>query len=129
MAKVKLKIHINKEKIIKELDSDNTLTKIREELLGDITFPFIFCNDDEEEIPKENESNIKLKDILDGKNLYLKKEKINRKMLGEKIKSENGFDFYVYPQIELTEIEKKRSSNIMVIGETVLENLLGFIVL
>ena len=118
MSKVKIKIHINKEKIIKELDKENTLTKIREELLDDITFPFIFCNEDEEEIPKENESNMKLDDILDGKNLYLKKEKINRKMLGEKVKSENGFDFYVYPQIELTEMEKKRSSNIMVIGET-----------
>ena len=118
MSKVKIKIHINKEKIIKELDKENTLTKIREELLDDITFPFIFCNEDEEEIPKENESNMKLDDILDGKNLNLKKEKINRKMLGEKIKSENGFDFYVYPQIELTEIEKNRSSNIMVIGET-----------
>ena len=118
MSKVKIKININKEKIIKELDKENTLTKIREELLDDITFPFIFCNEDEEEIPKENESNMKLKDILDGKNLYLKKEKINRKMLGEKIKSENGFDFYVYSQIELTEMEKKHSSNIMVIGET-----------
>ena len=118
MSKVEIKIRINKEKIIKELDKENTLTKIREELLDDITFPFIFCNDDEEEIPKEKESNMKLDDILDGKNLNLKKEKINRKMLGEKIKSENGFDFYVYPQIELTEIEKNRSSNIMVIGET-----------
>ena len=80
MSKVEIKIRINKEKIIKELDKENTLTKIREELLDDITFPFIFCNDDDEDIPKEKESNMKLDDILVGKNLKLKKEKINRKI-------------------------------------------------
>ena len=118
MPKLKIKIRINKERINKELDDDNVLTKIREELLDEITFPFIFCNEDEEEISKENESTIILKNILDGSNLYLKKEKIKRNMKGQKIKSENGLDFYVYPQKELTEMEKKRSSNIMVIGET-----------
>ena len=55
---------------------------------------------------------------MDGKNLYLKKEKIKRTMLGEKVEIKNGLDFYVYPQIELSDIEKKRSSNLMVIGET-----------
>jgi len=114
----KIKVRINKKKIIKDLDTDLSLTKIRKLLLDDITFPFIFLNEDEEEIQKDKESHIKLEDILDGKNLYLQKEIIIRKMLGEKVETKNGLDFYIYPQRELTEIEKRRSSNIMVFGET-----------
>ena len=39
-------------------------------------------------------------------------------MLGEKKESKNGIDYYVYPEYEFTEEEKRKSSNIMVIGET-----------
>ena len=39
-------------------------------------------------------------------------------MLGEKVNTENGLDFYVFPQEELTDAEEQRSINIMVIGET-----------
>lgn len=116
MGKKPIKIRTKKKKIVKELDTDELLIKVREQLLEDIYFPFVFLKDDEEtDIPKEDESTTKLKDILDGKNLYLK---IKRTMLGEKIKSKDGFDFYVYPQKELNDIEKKCSTNIMVIGET-----------
>jgi DNA replicative helicase MCM subunit Mcm2 (Cdc46/Mcm family) len=114
----RIKVRINNKKIIKELDTELSLTEIRKLLLDDVLFPFIFLNEDEEEIQKDKESHTKLEDILDGKNLYLQKEKIIRKMLGEKIETKNGLDIYLFPQRELTEIEKRRSSNIMVFGET-----------
>ena len=39
-------------------------------------------------------------------------------MLGRKIETKNGLDFYLYPQRKLTEEEKNSSLNIMVIGDT-----------
>ena len=43
-------------------------------------------------------------------------------MLGEKVEQKDGLNdglnYYIYPQIELTESEKNNSSNIIVIGET-----------
>ena len=38
-------------------------------------------------------------------------------MLGEKVETKNGLDFYVFPQEELTYTKDQRSINIMVIGE------------
>ena len=119
MGKKKVKIHLDeKGKIDKELDVEMSLADVRKELLDIITFPFVFADEDEKEIPKDKEDNTKLEDILDGKNLYVKKEKIVRKMLGVKCGSKDGIDFYVYPQKKLTNEEKNCSSNIMVIGET-----------
>ena len=115
--KIKIKIQFQKNYIPKELCIENTLIQIREELSKEIDFPFIFLNEDEEEILKEKESSIKLKDILDGKYLYLKKE-IKRDMFGTKIETRNGINFYLYPKKELSPIEKNISLNIMLIGET-----------
>ena len=87
MIKKKIKIRAS-EKLIKEieLDIDTKLSNIRNILENEISFNFIFLNEDEEEIKKEEESEIKLADILDGKNLYLKKV-IFRQMLGEKVET------------------------------------------
>lgn len=63
-----------------ELETEKVLSKIRKDLLDTVTFPFIFVDDDDKEIPKEKETSIKLEDILDGKNLNLKKERLNQKM-------------------------------------------------
>ena len=111
MGKTKIKIHLEGEgRIIIEIE-------IRKDLLDVVKFPFIFVDDDDNEIPKEKESATKLKDILGRKNLTLKKidEKI---MLGRKIESKNRLDFYLYPQINLTNEEKDKSLNIMILGET-----------
>ena len=119
MGKEKIKVHPGDQEIIKiELEIEKFLTEIRNDLLDSVTFPFIFVDEDDNEIPKEKESTTKLKDILDGKNLNLKKEKIKRVMLGRKVESKEGLDFYVYPQVKLTNEEKDSSSNIMIIGET-----------
>ena len=117
MIKKKIKIRAS-EKLIKEieLDIDTKLSNIRNILENEISFNFIFLNEDEEEIKKEEESEIKLADILDRKNLYLKKV-IFRQMLGEKVETKKGLDFYVFPLEELTYAEEQRSINIMVIGE------------
>ena len=117
MIKKKIKIRASK-KLIKEieLDIDTKLSNIRNILENEISFNFIFLNEDKEEIKKEEESEIKLADILDGNYLYLKKV-IFRQMLGEKVETKNGLDFYVFPQEELTYTKDQRSINIMVIGE------------
>jgi len=109
---------MSKKILDKEIETEITLTKLREQLLADITFPYLFLNSEEEEIPKEKEPNMILEDILEGRVLYLKKEIVIRKMLGEKVETKDGLDYYVYPTKEFTEEELKRSSNIMVIGET-----------
>ena len=116
---MKIKIHQG-DKVKKEieLDKESILSDIRNILENEIKFDFIFLNEDEKEIKKEDESVKTLDDILDGKNLYLKKVIFKRKMLGEKIETKNGLDFYVFPQEELTYTEDQRSINIMIIGET-----------
>ena len=118
MTKKKIKIHEG-DKVIKEieLDKESILSDIRNILENEIKFDFTFLNE-EEEIKREDESAKTLDDILDGKNLYLKKEIFKRTMLGEKVETKNGLDFYVFPQEELTYTEDQRSINIMVIGET-----------
>ena len=115
----KVKIYVNeKKKLEKELDTNSLLIDIRKELLDCILFPYIFLDEDENVIEKDKEKETKLKDILSGKNLQLKKEIIERKMLGEFKKNKNGLNYYIYPKIDLSIEEKQYSSNIMVIGET-----------
>ena len=83
MGKKKIKVLLNEQKILdKEIETEITLTKLREQLLADITFPYLFLNSEEEEIPKEKEPNMILEDILEGRVLYLKKEIVIRIMLG-----------------------------------------------
>lgn len=108
----------NRGKIKVELDPNEYLPEIRKQLLDTITFPFIFLDPDENDIPKEKECETQLKDILEGRSLFLKKEIINREMLGKKVETKYGMDFYVYPQKKFTNEELESSSNIMIIGET-----------
>ena len=119
MSKKKIKVREGNNLLFEiELDTKAELIDIRKELENNIKFHFIFLNEDEKEIKKEDESQTLLKDILDGKNLYLKKEIIKRIMRGEKVETKNGLDFYVYPEENLKYSEIERSINIMVIGET-----------
>ena len=76
MTKKKIKIHEG-DKVIKEieLDKESILSDIRNKLENEIKFDFTFLNE-EEEIKREDESAKTLDDILDGKNLYLKKRNI-----------------------------------------------------
>ena len=116
---MKIKVNLgNKGKIKMDLNPNNSLSEIRKELLEIITFSFIFKDSDENDIPKEKEPEIILKDILDGKNLYLGKEVVNRVMLGKKVNFRNGLVFYEYPQRIFTNEEMDSSTNILVIGET-----------
>ena len=54
---------------------------------------------------------MKLEEILDGRNINLKRNKKKR------IEQKNGLYFYAYLQKELTDKEYNWSYNIMVIGE------------
>jgi hypothetical protein len=78
--KRQLKLDVNGEKKLeKELNTNSLLIDIRkEELLDDISFTYIFLDDEDNEIEKNKENDTKLKDIFDGKNLQLKKEIIKR---------------------------------------------------
>ena len=117
--KKKLKICVNgKKKLEKELNPNSLLIEIRKELLDSIFFPYIFLDDEDNEIEKDKENETKLKDILDGKNVQLKKEIKERKPIGEFKKNKNGLNYYIYPYINLSIEEKQYSSNIMIIGET-----------
>ena len=61
------------------MNTNSLLIDIRkEELLDDISFTYIFLDDEDNEIEKNKENDTKLKDIFDGKNLQLKKEIIKR---------------------------------------------------
>ena len=119
MSEKEIKIQFEGKQIQKlKLDTKQKLTKIREALLSIILVPFIFLDEDENEIQKDLENTKTLKEILDGKNLNLKKEIIQRKILGSKIGSIGNLSIYEYPSIQLTEKEKESSTNILVIGET-----------
>ena len=120
MSKKLIKVHLNEKKTIKlELEKGEVLKNIRKELINDVPFPFIFLDDEDNEISQEEERVKTLKDILDGNNLNLKKKVIeNRKILGNKIKSKDKLDYYLYPQFKLNTEQEERSTNILVIGET-----------
>ena len=102
----------------KELNHNSLLIVIRKELQDVIFFPYIFLDDEDNEIEKNKENETILKEILDGKNVQLKKEIKERKMLGEFKKNKNGLNYYIYPKINLGIEEKQYSSNINIIGET-----------
>jgi hypothetical protein len=82
-------IDINGENQLKiKLNTESSLKEIRTILLDSITFPFKFVyiddNEEEKDIQKEDEIGKTLNDILQGRYLLIKKEKINRKILGKK---------------------------------------------
>ena len=101
-----------------ELDLNSNLNTARDSLEKSIDFNFSFLNDDNQEISKEDELSMTLDDILDGKKLHIKKQKKYREILGKKIDTKNGIDYYLYPKCDLTDEQKKISTNIMTIGET-----------
>ena len=114
-----IRVNLNQNKILdKEWDTNTNLKIIRDELKNLSLDNFIFLDKEDQEIPKEIEENKILNEILDGRNLYLKKEKKQRIILGNKIDTINDLDIYLYPTKELTNEEKEISSNIIVFGET-----------
>ena len=71
----KIKIDLcGKEIIIKKLNINCILNVLRNQLINIVSFPFIFLDKDDNEIETIMEGKIKLKDILDGKNLHIKKK-------------------------------------------------------
>ena len=120
MSKRKIKVHLNDKKTIQlELDTEEVLKNTRKELINHVTFPFIFLDDEDNEISQDEERVKILNDILDGKNLNLKKKIIeNRKILGNKIGSKGKLDYHLYPQFKLTADQEDCSTNILVVGET-----------
>ena len=75
MATKKVKVYLGKDDIVTlELQTNILLEKFREILLEHINFDYIFLLDDvNTEVSKNEVSDLKLKDILDGKRLYIKK--------------------------------------------------------
>ena len=75
MATKQVKVCLGKDDIVTiELQTNILLEKFREILLEHINFDYIFLLDDvNTEVSKNEVSDLKLKDILDGKRLYIKK--------------------------------------------------------
>lgn len=75
MATKQVKVYLGKNDIVTlELQINILLEKFREILLEHINFDYIFLLDDvNTEVSKNEVSDLKLKDILDGKRLYIKK--------------------------------------------------------
>jgi hypothetical protein len=75
MATKQVKVYLGKNDIVTlELQTNILLEKFREILLEHINFDYIFLLDDvNTEVSKNEVSDLKLKDILDGKRLYIKK--------------------------------------------------------
>ena len=107
-------------KTIKEIEINvkSNLKIAREKLKKYINFPFVFVDDSSNEISLDDEILYILDDILDGKNLYIKKKFKKRQILGEIIDSKNDLNFYLFPNVDLSETQKKEAFNIMVVGET-----------
>ena len=101
-----------------KLNINNKLNIIRNELTKLIGFPFVFLDEDNNEISEKDELLLNLNDILDGKLLYIKKKLKSRIILGDKIETKNNLDYYLYPKFNLSENDKKNSTNIMILGET-----------
>ena len=114
-----VKIQFKKKEINElELNPNSPLNITRKKIKKTIDFPFTFLDENFNEISEADELSTTLNDILEGKKLYIKKKKKERNILGEKIYSKNGLNFFLYPKIYLTDIQEKNSSNIMIIGET-----------
>ena len=75
MATKEIKVYLGEDlKVTLELQTNILLEKFREILLEHINFDYIFLLDDvNTEVSKNEVSDLKLKDILDGKRLYIKK--------------------------------------------------------
>ena len=69
------------------------LYEIWKNLSESLPFSFIFVDGEDNEINNGKESTTKLSHILDGKNLYIKKEIKSRKILGSIINSEGKLKY------------------------------------
>ena len=75
-----IRIDLNGEEAIKkELNIKTKLKKIRTTILDSIPYSFIFVDENDNEIPIEEEKKKRLSEILDGKNLHVKKQKKKEK--------------------------------------------------
>ena len=101
-----------------ELNIESKLSNARRKLTNIIDFPFVFLDEENNEISPKDELSNTLNDILDGKKLYVKRKIKQRKILGDKIDTINNLDLYLYPNINIEDLEEKNFFNIMVIGET-----------
>lgn len=118
-AKKFVRIQLENKKINElELNVNSNLDITRKKLKKLINFPFIFTDGENNEISIDDEFSSTLNDVLDGKNLYIKKRLKPREVLGEKLYSKNGLNFYLYPKANLLENKEKEAFTIMIIGET-----------
>jgi len=118
-SKILVKIQYKNRKIKQiELDVNQNLKDTRLILNQYINFPFIYLDNNNNEIVDQKELLTKIEDIIDGKNLCIKKKLMPRKLLGEKIDSKDDLSFYLYPKPNFSIAQKKSSTNILIIGET-----------
>lgn len=128
--KVLIKFIINKEpKYAKKFNKNEKLSEIRKLLYEKMPNDSIFILSDGYEIDKEDESEYELSEIIEEGKVYIKTKSVNtsycsnissKKMPIQRSKliyKKNYLDIYLYPQIELNEIEKENSIVFILLGQ------------
>ena len=96
---------------------DDTIKKLRKRLPTKYQ-NYLFLVDD---FPIINEENLKVNEIVRNNKIYLKTNKINiNNLLNQykKIKKNNNYDYYLYPNSPFDKEEEKQCISILLIGET-----------
>ena len=129
--KVLIRFIINSEpKFVKKLNKNENLSEIRRLLYEKLPNDSIFVLSDGCEIDIEDESEYQLSEIIEENKIYIKTKSVytsdfsnisSRKVpiQGSKlIYKKDNLDIYLYPQIELNEIEKEKAIVFILLGET-----------
>ena len=129
--KLLIRFIINREpKFVKKFNKNEKLSEIRKLLDEKMPNYSIFVLSDGCEIDKEDESEIQLSEIIEEGKVYIKTKSANTSdfsnipskklpIQGSKLIVKKGIlDIYLYPQIELNEIEKEKAIIFILLGQT-----------
>ena len=129
--KILIRFMINKEpSFAKKFNKNENLSKIRRLLNGKMPNDSIFVLSDGCEIDKEDENEYQISEIIEEGKVYIKSKSVyssdfsnipSKKVpiQGSKlIYKKDNLDIYLYPQIELNEIEKEKAISFILIGQT-----------
>ena len=116
-----------KSKFVEELNKNEKLSEIRKLLYEKIPNDSIFILSDGCEIDKKDENEYQLSEIIEEGKVYIKSKSTYITSFSSKkvpiqgsklIYKKNNLDIYLYPQIELNEIEKEQAIVFILLGQT-----------
>ena len=129
MSKIKVNFIVDKAPLYsKKIDPSESIKNLR--INYNISNEFIFLTNDGFDILKEDEKDYTVEDCITEENKVIlkkiekQKEQENKKLLNTPIaeskfiKNKDNLDLYLYPTVELTKEEEKKSIVLMVVGQT-----------